>query len=244
MSEQMSIESILEGETPVETTAETPAETPVETEVETEVVEVEVEEPTGETATPPVAEETPAVPIAALHDERDKRKAAQRERDELQKQLEENKPDFWEDPQKAIDSVTESLRAEFNQELRVTRLNMSVAGAQSRHEDYDVMEKAFADAAKDNPALIDQMWADPDPAEYAYKTGKQFTQLNQFGGDLDSMRAQMRAEVRKELEAELKGKSDTLASVPESLTSETSASAPREKVSEGPTPLENILPSV
>ena len=83
----------------------------------------------------------------------------------------------------------------------------------------------------------------PDPAEFAYRTGKNYMELQQ-AGNIDALRAKIESEVRMKLEAEMKAKDEArkaeLAAIPPSLSN--AQSAPGNKaVWGGPPSLDNIL---
>lgn len=257
-----SLESILDGEEVVEqeTKEETP-ETPepeatevadeesTDPEVETAEIE-ETPEPKGDTeskdeeATPPVAEDVKTVPLAAVLDERDKRKELQRQIDELKSQQDKEKAekvDFWENPEAAVQVKVDEVKSELNQKFTSNYLALSMQYSKSFHEDFDSAKDAFAKAAEENPALADMALQSEMPGEYIYSTGKQFMELDAVGGDVNALRDQIRNEERAKLLEELKSKEDKLKDVPVPLTDETSATAPREKVQGGATPLDSIL---
>lgn len=102
-------------ETPTDEAAATPEPEQAKVAPQAEPQEEPQAEPegTGETAEPPSApeEKSKEVPFVALMDEREKRQAAQREAEELRKRIaeyerqnqgEQSKPDFYEDPEAAI----------------------------------------------------------------------------------------------------------------------------------------------
>lgn len=214
-----------------------------EPEVETEAVEA-AEEPKQE-AEPPTAKPTKEVPLPALLDERDKRKKAETELEALRQQIEEKKeaPNFWDDPEKAIAKEVQSLEAKFEHKLQERMLRYSIKSAAGRHDDYNDAFEAFKEAAAENPSLSNMAADSDDPGDEIYRIGKNFLQLDQAGGDVEAMRESIRAEERQKILAELKAKEEKHANVPQSITDETSASAPREKVEGGPTPLTSILPN-
>lgn len=247
-----SLEDVLSGKEPVveppteevEAEAQESQEDEPVAEVESEA-EVDESEPTGDIKTEPPSVETPKeVPLAAMLDERDKRKQLQAELEALraeQAKAKEQKVDFWENPEAAISSVEERLRGEFQQTFQNGLLAFSMQSASYRHKDYDDMRASFTEAAEQNPALVDQALQSADPGEYIYSVGRQFKQLDEVGGDIDTMREKMRAEIKAELMKEMQGKDAKRRSVPTPITDETSATAPRDRVEGGPTPLENLF---
>jgi hypothetical protein len=254
----MSLEDVLDGKEPEvveqeaekveEEEAQSQEDEPVaETEPAPEVETTDEPEPTGVKETePPSVETTKEVPLAAMLDERDKRKALQAELEALKAEKEKDqkeKVDFWENPEAAIQEAVSKVEQDFQQKLVAGRLELSMQIAKTYHDDYDAGLEAFKAAAEENPALVDQALQSEHPGEYIYTTGKQFADLDAMGGDLNAMREQIRNEERAKLMAEMKGKEQKLASVPTPLTDESSAMAPREKVEGGPTPLESIIRS-
>lgn len=262
-----SLEAIIDKEPEQQDLVEDPIETPPEevkaVEETTEPEEAKVEETTEEVVedtgeeedtTPPVVE-TKEVPLTALLDERDKRKEAKAEAERLSKELEEVKRqplDFYEDPEGAISAKIQEAIKPLQEEIVETReenvRNFIDYSRQMTKEfvgedKYEPAEKAFAEAAKQNPLLVQNALESGNPGKYMYDTGTQMLQLDSAGGDVNAMREQIRAELKAEMMAEAKQKEDKLEEVPESLTETPSAMAPVEKVATGPTPLENILPS-
>lgn len=246
---EATLDDIFEGketEEPVVETVEEPTEEAQPEAVEAPEVEDEIEETVEAeveaevvTAEPTTAEEVRTVPLAGLLDERDKRKQAEEKLRQLE--AEKEKPDFWADPETAMKTMRDELATEFNQKFTNGLLAYSMQSASYRHDDYESMKQAFTDAVQDNPALAQQAVESADPGEYIYNTGKQFSQLNAVGGDITALEERIRNEVRAEYEARNKAKVDKLKNVPQSLTDETSAMQPREKVEGGVEPLESIL---
>ena len=232
------LEDVLKGSTEEPKAEETPVEEPKE---EPKGEPEPVEEPKAET---PPAEPTKEVPLAALLDERDKRKSLQQQLEEKEKLLAEKEKDaidFYADPDKAMSDLREQITNEIRTEYKRDLIAYSIENANARHDDYKEAFDAFQEAAKDNPALAEIAAGERDPGEYIYKTGKNFRQLDDAGGDVDALRERIRLEEREKILAELKDKDAKLKDVPQPITDETSASAPRDKVEGGPTPLESIL---
>lgn len=251
------LEDVLSGKEPVDVPQEEKVEAEAQESETDEPVEeakpdseVEDSEPTGDVeekpskTEPPSVETTKEVPLAAMLDERDKRKALQAELEKIraeQEKAQKEKVDFWENPEKALESMEQNLRGEFQQTLTNSLLAFSIQSASYRHPDYDQFKDAFAQAAEQNPTLVDQALQSNDPGEYIYSVGKQFHELDSFGGNIETMKEKLRAEIKAELMAKQGEKETKLKSVPTPLTDETSAMAPRDKVEGGPTPLENIF---
>lgn len=223
---------------PVEEVTEE-VETPDET-----VSEEETTEPEGvEEGEPPAPETSKEVPLAAMLDERDKRKALQAEVESLkaqQNKAEEEKVDFWENPEGAVQKMINTTRDELNQQYSSGYIALSMQYSKTFHDDFDDAKEAFVKAAEENPLLADQALQSEMPGEYIYKTGREFLELSKYG-DVETMREKIRLEEREKLMTELSKKEDKLKAVPTPLTDETSATAPREKVEGGQTPLGNIF---
>lgn len=234
-------EEVVEPET-TEVEAEAPEPEEVEAvEEETEEVAEEPAEPKGVEKTEPPSV-TKEVPLTALLDERDKRKQLQAEIEAMRKANEEKKesPDFWENPQQAVESMLNSKVEELNAKYTNGYLSLSMQYSKAFHNDFDDAKQAFIRAAEQNPALADAALKAEMPGEFIYKAGKEYLMLDQAGGDLESAIERAKREAVEEYIAKNKPKSK-VAAIPKALTEETSASAPREKVEGGETPLENIF---
>lgn len=243
----MSLEDVLSGEAIVE---------PVIEEVETEEPEV-VEEPTEEVVEepveakgveeevePPATETVKQVPLAAMLDERDKRKELQARLEALEldrASQQKEKVDFWENPEAAIDAKVQERYGVLEQKMTNAILSQSMQNARYYHDDFDAAKDAFAEAATQNPALADMALKSEMPGEYIYNTGKQFMELDSVGGDVSALRDRIRNEERAKLMEEMKSKGDALKDIPVPLTDETSATAPRSKVEGGDESLDSIL---
>lgn len=184
------LNDVLEGNT--EEIAETSTEEPVieaaptvEEGLPTEP-ETEVEKPSEE-----------LIPKSALLDERHKRQELQQQLADLQAQIPQEKPDYWNDPEKAF----EQLESKIGNALQTQRLNTSEQLARSRHDDLDEKLDAFQDMVKENPSLQMQMLNAPDPAEFAYNAAKTHLEIS-AAGSVEDYRAQIEADVKQKLEAE------------------------------------------
>jgi hypothetical protein len=74
--------------------------------------------------------------------------------------------------------------------------------AKDRHPDFDEFEAEFIKAVEKNPTLGDNADNSPDPAEYAYKMGKQLREMQGINS-IDDLREKIRAEERAKIQAEL-----------------------------------------
>ena len=155
------------------------------------------------------------------------------------------KKTFWDDPEGAL----EAHRAEFQTAIQRTRLETSEAIARSRYPDFQDNLNQFIEISKDNPALYHQMMRSPDPAEFAYRTGKNHKEVAEAGSiDAikkrveDETRVKVEAEVREKVKKEEEARRATVAALPGSLSNVTGTSSNSARPSwGGPTSLDNIL---
>ncbi len=216
--------------------------------VETEEPAGEVEEPEKE---PEPKEEVPSpdpkvetqVPLSAMHGERDRRKTAEKERDELKAKLEEKAPltSVFEDENK----FRQEVHDDFNQSLTNQALNQSeffVADKIGR----DVLDKkieVFKNLAESNPEIRQRFANAVSPYHELVSIVDQHDELEKLK-DLDGykakLKAEAKAEVKAELEAEGKAKDELRASIPDSLTGDASAGGLTSKDWGGPAKAEDI----
>lgn len=207
----------------------------------------------------PAAPQPPAQPemtekekafLRAAQEERGKRQALEQELAKLRQPAQPAAPAekpkaFWDDPEGALTRHREEIRAETTN----TRLNTAELIARSRYPDFDEKVAEFAQLVQSTPGLAQQWIAAPDPAQFAYTTGKNHLLLKQ-AGSLDALTEKVRTEteatVRAKVEAEYKAKAEALekerASLPPSLSdTRGGAGAGGKPAWNGPTPLADIL---
>lgn len=136
---------------------------------------------------PPTAKtETGPIPIQALLDERERRQRAEQEREQYRREVEEfrrraappaKRPDLFEDPDGALGHIERQV----SEQVTRARLDMSVMMEQQARPDYAEKEAAFIQAVQANPALYQQMMADPHPAGFAYRVGSQVLAMREIG---------------------------------------------------------------
>lgn len=112
---------------------------------------------------------------------------------------------FLENPAGAVKTQIETVQAQMRQEIMAQRLAFSEMRARDRHEDYQQAEDAFAQAAKVDPRLVEQIRNHPDPAQFAYDTGKLFIEAESVGGDLGAWKKQQEEKIRAQVLAEMAG---------------------------------------
>lgn len=247
MSDEMSLGGILSGEaapTPEPASAPEPQAAP--------------EPPPAPAPEPPAPEPAPAVPepaaaapqqpmtdkekafYTAMSEERRKRQEIERKFNELQQaQPPQELKAFWDDPEAAL----QTFKYEVDKVVTTTRMDTAEQIARSKYNDFDDKINVFAEVLQSTPGLREHWMQAPDPAEFAYRTGKNYMELQQ-AGNIDALRAKIESEVRMKLEAEMKAKDEArkaeLAAIPPSLSN--AQSAPGNKaVWGGPPSLDNIL---
>lgn len=246
MSDEMSLGGILSGETaqtPEPVAAPEPPAAP-------EPAPAPTPEPPAP-ATPPPPEPIAAVPqqpmtdkekafYTAMSEERRKRQEIERKFQELlQAQPPQEPKAFWDDPEAAL----QTFKYEVDKVVTTTRMDTAEQIARSKYNDFDDKINVFAEVLQSTPGLREHWMQAPDPAEFAYRTGKNYMELQQ-AGNIDSLRAKIESEVRAKVEAEMRAKDEArkaeLAAIPPSLSN--AQSAPGNKaVWGGPPSLDNIL---
>lgn len=220
---------------------------------ETKVAEVPAaDKPTDAAKTVEKQADKPAAPTQPEYTERERAflrglEEERRKRQELERKLGEKPAEekkFWDDPDGVLKSHEQRLR-----EIAVqTKLSTTEAIARSKYTDFDDKIAAFGELMQQTPGLAQQWLASVDPAEYAYKTGKNHIELRQ-AGNLDALREKIvketEAKVRVQIEAEFKAKQEALERDRAALTpslSDVRGAAPQSRaVFTGPTPMNDIL---
>jgi len=140
---------------------------------------------------------------AAVLDERRKRQEYERKVQELEAKMAEQdapkRPDVFEDQEGAFSHLQQT----FEQRLHESRLELSQEMMRMQHEDYDALESEFIEMAKDNPALIQELQGERNPAKFAYETALKAREAAELK-NVDEYKAKLKAEMRAEIEAELK----------------------------------------
>lgn len=191
---------------------------------------------------PPAYEMTPQyrAAIAQANDERHKRQALERRLAEIEAaKPQEPAKTFWDDPE----GMLKTFESRIDGAVMTTRLNTAEAIARSKYPDFDEKIAVFAEILNQTPGLHQQWLSSPDPAAFAYSTGKNHIEFRQVGS-MDAMRAQIEKETRVKLEAEFKARADAeaaqRAAIPGSLSSARST-GPTHQTWSGPSTLSDIL---
>lgn len=182
------------------------------------------DETTGdeETATP--ADEKPkSVPIAALHDERRKRKLAEDENESLRRQIPQGEdtaePDRFDEPEahdEWMRNKWQSKQDADSQAAFIASVEDSRSAALAAHDDFLEIEDVFYGLANRDESLKREMFDSKDPATFAYEKGKEHL-------------ASQREKLRDELIAEGYTKADADEVSDAVITSETKET-PKKKV--------------
>ena len=148
------------------------------------------------------------VPITALLDEREKRQAETRRREELEQQLQR-----YQQPQEEYipQDPRELLQITLEQQQKVAfneRLNMSEIMARQAHGDDAVAaaQRAFLEASQQNPALGEQLQGQVHPYDFVMRWHKQHQLMSEIGQDPDAWRKAETERIRQQVLAELSGK--------------------------------------
>ena len=148
------------------------------------------------------------VPISALLDERDKRQAETRKREDLEQQLQRyqqpQQPEYVPtDPSGIIQyALAEQQRVAFNE-----RLNTSELMARQAHGEEIVSEaqQAFLSAVGQNPMLQQQLQGQIHPYDFVVKWHKQHKLMSEIGQDPEAWRKSEAEKIRAQVLAELQG---------------------------------------
>lgn len=208
-------------------TADTELKGETETKIDKAPAEADIE--TGD-ASPASKNGETTVPLSAMHGERDRRKNAERERDELRSKLdsadtiEAKKTSVFDDESKFRDEIT----GDFNRTLNNQRYNQSQFFAERDigKDELSVKVDTFKQLVAENPTLNTQINDAPSPYHEMIKIVDQhadFDKIKDIDSYKDKLRAEVRAEVKKELQAEIEGNGKLRNSIPESLVNDASA---------------------
>ena len=167
------------------------------TDDKSETAKVEDKAEADKDAEPPAAENKDELwTKKAVLDERKKRQALEVE---IAKLKEAKKPE--EDKTETAELTKEELTMQ-SLILR-ERISLSREMMLEKHEDYEELETVFMDMAKENPSLVTQMNASPNPAKFAYNQAKAHSETKKLSDPeyVQKMKEDMRKEILAELEA-------------------------------------------
>jgi hypothetical protein len=241
-----------------ETPSETPAEIPVETETKgaepaeaeaapAENAEVEqVEAPEESPSTEP--QEPAMVPAAVMHGERDRRQSLQKEFEEYKAQhppQEEPKPDFYADPDAALNARDQQL----SKELTTTLLNEGKGEAISQYdqETVDKAEQWFVEEAVKSPVIAGQL--NDVPLLQQHRKVVELFKANEANAerikDPSAYEAKLKQQGVEEYLAaqasQAEEKQKVTEAIPKSLVGDSSKGGIKGTEWSGPTPLESVI---
>lgn len=158
------------------------------------------------------------VPVTELLSTRKRAQEAERRMAELQGQLQafqqmahqqqrppqpqeqEQAPDWFASPEQAA----QAMQSRFEQQMFQTRVALSEQLLKQQHPDYDAVSALFAEQARADPNLLQQLYQHPAPAQFAYQVGRQIQHMQKIGNDPESYEKRVREEERQKVLAELK----------------------------------------
>lgn len=218
---------------------------------EQEVPRGTITEPTPEPVKEPAKVDAPAQEmtekerafLAKANDEKQKRQELERKIAEMEAKLnakpKEEPKQFWEDPE----SVLNTYKQEMERMVVNTKLNTSEQIARSKYQDFDEKVEIFKEVLAKTPWIFDEAKNSPDPAEFVYKTAKNYHELQQ-AGNMEEFRSKVEKDIRTKIEAEYRAKEEAkkkeMDAIPESLSNVRSTGT-NKVVWSGPTPLDDIL---
>ena len=152
---------------------------------------------------------------------------------ELERQLAEAKsgqpkeePDFWADPEKAVQEQVQKAVIPLKERL----FKQSISSAAEKHTDFEQAAERFEQMVSENPSLQQQLRESDDPGEFIYQTASKTPEvMEKQVGTLKSQMAEMEkklAALAAENESLKKGQA-AVAAVPPSLNAIPSAAAPK-----------------
>lgn len=205
------------------------AEEPIEAVEAQPEPEAKGEPPVAPPATP---EDHGRIPIAALLDEREKRKEKEREVEALNRRIADYeakatpKPDFFADPEAALAAAQRAAQAAaINTKLETSRfLAEEKFGAEKVQAAYEFFDR--------NPHLSGQLLTSPSPFHAAVKEYEKHQAMTEIGEDPSAYRARVEAEIRERILAEYNVQPKPTAPPP-SLSSASSVSAGKAPVASG-----------
>lgn len=198
---------------------------------------------------PPTSEppkELPPGEYAALRDERRKRQALERQLQEMQQrsaapQVEAAPPpDFWESPEAALEARFNQFGEQLMQRMEAQQWQRKAAtdeqAARAKYDDFDDKLETFHQLAATNPALVNELRAAPDVAEFAYRKASESMLLQEHGG-IDGL---LKAE-RAKWEAERGSVTQIPTALPLSTAAERSVGSRSGPAWGGPSALDDLL---
>ena len=224
----------------------------VEVEAESKVDETQTasEDVTGEKEAEPAPDESPlsesTVPITALHGERDRRQAAERELEALRAAQYQEEPDPMTSVFESEDGFVTDLETKFNSALVNRTLNESQFHAEQKYGAEELAQKVetFKQMAQENPQYAQQFAQSVSPYFTLVDLVDKHQEVEAMK-DVDGYRAKIEAEVRQKVLKELTDKNQSAenlkSSIPDSLAGDDSKGGLSSDAWSGPDPIESIF---
>lgn len=205
-------------------------------------------------AVPPTADQLPREvyePLKAVRNEnkelKDRLEAMRLQHEAFMQQMQrqqapqEPEVDFWDNPKAVMAHEAKAAAKlaiqEYQQQQQMERINASEAAARAKYADYGEAFQAFQQAASANPTLVQQMTAEADPAEFAYKMGRRAIDLERVGSIDELLKAE-----RAKWEAELKAAvPQPRQAFPTTTATDGSVASRSGPAWAGPTPIDDML---
>jgi hypothetical protein len=234
------------------TTEVAPEPEKVEVEPESKVDETQTasEDVTGEKEAEPAPDESPSsestVPITALHGERDRRQAAERELEALRATQTKPEPDPLTSVFESEEGFVQDLESKFNEALVNRTLNESQFHAEQKYGADVLAEKVetFKQMAQDNPQYAQQFAQSVSPYFTLVDLVDKHQEVEAMK-DVDGYKAKREAEIRqkvlKELEEKNKSAENLKGSIPDSLAGDDSKGGLKSDAWSGPETVESIF---
>jgi hypothetical protein len=191
---------------------------------------------TDQTATNAAAEAEKGLQ-AALLAERQKRQEVERR---LAEKEQEQKPDFWEDPEARLTELDNRI----NERLVVQKLDISESFAREKYADFDSKLDVFKGMMADNPTLYHQMVNQSNPAEFMYKTAASQQKLREMGDPSEyekKLTERITAELEAKYAARLEEETKKRSNLPGSIATVSAAGGATSATWSGPTSLDDLL---
>lgn len=249
------MEDIFDGTEAVATeSAPEPEKVEVETESKVDETETATEDVTGEKEVEPEKEpatdESPSsestVPITALHGERDRRQAAERELEALRAAQPQQEPDPLTSVFESEEGFVTDLEQKFNSALVNRTLNESQFHAEQKYgaEELAAKVETFKQMAQDNPQYAQQFAQSVSPYFTLVDLVDKHQEVEAMK-DVDGYRAKIEAEVRQKVLQELADKNKSAenlkSSIPDSLAGDDSKGGLKGGAWSGPASTESIF---
>ena len=182
--------------------------------------------------------------FAAMQDERRKRQELENRLAQIEQAQKQPPPkSFVEDPDGALARYQQEMQQQLSGAIVQTKVSATEAVARAQHKDYDQIVEVFGQVCQNTPGLYQQALASPNPAEFAYRIGKNYHDLQQ-AGSIEQLKERIEKEARIKVENEYKQKHEELEklrqSLPSSLSEARGTNQQRVQYT-GPTPLGAIL---